>query len=536
MDSEERNEMNELLRRWERAYKGGRKDFFDTDEYLRLSDYYMQQERINDAQDVLSAGLHASPTSAELLLQKARIVLYKGKKKEALNMLTSVEKRISSWDEEMREEVLMLKGQIYVQMNKVWEAELIFNEQLRIRDFNLRDAEDIAERVRQLESISRVYQEADMYSRSLEYLDLALHLLEHFRMAVEMNEELWMGRDDLRRQKIYLLSSMRGEEHTQQAIDLCNKMIDEQPYDVELWHLIGQNYMVQGNYAKAVEAYKNVAAIDPAHDYAILQVAKADYQLEDYADAIKMLDKLLNWKNREYMEGNYIAFLQMKGACQEALGKDSAAVHTYIEGVNEWDKQYGAKDAKGMVDGEKVIPPTDRSMLVDMLMAIGGIGQRHEEHDLALACFRRAALESPSNTYVMNCLAEECLIVDDKRNARKIYHEVIAQEPDNLIALVGMAKVENQMGHCNKSIAYLHHAERIFNEIKTSETKTDYWINLLFAVNYYQISTKRILGKKKNLAEAIRRLKIASSYDTKMVNVFFQMCPDAKEDFEHYED
>ncbi len=527
-DYEDRNELRELLNRWERSIRGGRKEFFDTDEYLRLSDYYLEQQKLNEAQTVLQTGLRYAPSSIELLLQRSRLLLCKGKQREALELLRNVEANTTTWDEDLRMEALMLKGGILISMNKVWEAEQVFVKQLNVNRMVFRNEDELLYKIDMIENIAQAYQDADMRSRAMGYYDLALDALKRYQAWVNNSQDLTDARWDLLIQKLYLLIESYDEESFSAACRLGDLMLDENPYDEELWFMMAQGYMTHERYGDALNAYENLMAINPSNDFFTLQMARAHYNLGEYQKAIDCLNRLIELKEKisgHYTEGDTIFFYQMRGECEDLLRQYEKSVASYQQAIKEWERKNATnelREAKTMS-----FETYEKSRLVLLLIKCGHSEMKQEKHDAALFYFRRAVQEDPTDTYAMLCLADEEMRIGEEAVANKLYHSVLEIEPDNIIALVGSARVEINLGHYKNAMSLLIQARNLFEEMTHQENTEDYDIFLLTAVTHFCLYQSSGDRKDGHLIDALDCLRIAMKYKEDAIDMFFSICPAA---------
>lgn len=527
-DYEDRNELRELLNRWERSIKGGRKEFFDTDDYLRLSDYYLDQQKLTEAQNVLMTGLRFAPTNIELLLQRSRLLLCKGKQREALDLLRKVEANTTTWDEDLRVEALMLKGGILISMNKVWEAEQVFVKQLNVNRMVFRNEDELLYKIDMIQNIAQAYQDSDMRSRALGYYDLALDALKRYQAWVSNSQDLIDARWDLLIQKLYILIESYDEESFTAACRLGDLMLDENPYDEELWFMMAQSYMTHKRFTDALNAYENLLAINPSNDFFTLQMARAHYNLGEYQKAIDCINRLIEWneiKSGHYTEGDTIFFYQMRGECEDLLQQYEKALESYQRAIKEWER----KNTDNELSETKTMSfeTYEKNRLVLLLIKCGHSELKQENHDAALSYFRRAVQEAPTDTYAMLCLADEELRIGEEAVANKLYHSVLEYEPDNIIALVGSARVEINLGHYKKAMSLLIQARNLFEEMTHQENTEDYDIFLLTAVTHFCLYQSSGNRKENHLIDALDCLRIAIKYKENAVDVFFSICPSA---------
>lgn len=90
------------------------------------------------------------------------------------------------------------------------------------------------------------------------------------------------------------LDEQNKHEQAQAAFDLAVRLA---PRAASVWNNLGNHYVACGNPAKALDSFRKVLALDPAHPNANLQVARIAVDRKDGAEALRHLDVLPDAKS-----------------------------------------------------------------------------------------------------------------------------------------------------------------------------------------------------------------------------------------------
>lgn len=95
-------ELNELIAQYETARAENRQLYLDGDQLADIADQYAAERKFNEAQEVITYGLHLHPDSTDLLVEQAYLYLDTGK-------IPLAKKVVESITDEYDTDVKMLK-------------------------------------------------------------------------------------------------------------------------------------------------------------------------------------------------------------------------------------------------------------------------------------------------------------------------------------------------------------------------------------------------------------------------------------------
>ena len=96
-------ELNELIAQYETARSQNRQLYLDGDQLADIADQYAAGRKFNEAQEVITYGLHLHPDSTDLLVEQAYLYLDTGK-------IPLAKKVVESITDEYDTDVKMLKA------------------------------------------------------------------------------------------------------------------------------------------------------------------------------------------------------------------------------------------------------------------------------------------------------------------------------------------------------------------------------------------------------------------------------------------
>ena len=104
-------EYDELLNRWEDMLKNKKKYFFDVFEFENIIDYYIDIDKANNALNAINLASEQHPSSINIQLKKAQVLVEKGLSNQALKIIDNIEliessNTMESEEQKMKEPVV----------------------------------------------------------------------------------------------------------------------------------------------------------------------------------------------------------------------------------------------------------------------------------------------------------------------------------------------------------------------------------------------------------------------------------------------
>jgi len=295
--SEEEEDYNLSLSKFESMLKTNKVLFFDSEEFEDIILHYLDMGKANLAKKALKLALEQHPKSTGLKLVQVEMLVYDDKLEQAeklLNELFSIEPT--------NEEIYIQKANIFSKRNNHEKAVELLNIALEYTD-------DLA----------------DVYNlMGMEYL-----FMDNFEMAKE--SFIHCLEEDLEDQSalynvVYCFEFL---DQNQEAIDYLTQYIDQNPYSEIAWHQLGRLHYGVKEYENAIRAFDYATLIDDEFLGAFMERAKALERLKKYEEAIESYNRTI-----ELEDATSYALLRI-GKCYEKLGNKVQALKYFNKTVHE---------------------------------------------------------------------------------------------------------------------------------------------------------------------------------------------------------
>lgn len=252
----EQPEFKAVLARYEAMKINGEKSYFDPEQLTDIAEYYATRNREQEAERVIDYALAIHPGSTDPLIFKARTYMLKGEIQTAYLITESI-------PDQKDREVTFLYAELLLNEGKLREA-----ERLLIREL-------LAKEYLHQEYVLTVQDIVELY---LDYAYTAEATCMVEKTLKKAGLEEWEPQTRLMVQKLYV-DSLWNEGRLDEAVVEVNRILDEDPYDVDCWLNLGNIYNQKEDFNSAIDALDFALAIAPdcldalftkGHSYAIL--------------------------------------------------------------------------------------------------------------------------------------------------------------------------------------------------------------------------------------------------------------------------
>jgi tetratricopeptide (TPR) repeat protein len=301
-DDEEDDEIfegnfNEYLERFERSLKGEPLGYIDGDHLESIIDHYLINGNYSKASLCADIGIEQFPFNALFFLRKAQAISAIGQLKEAMELLSTVEKmEIPSC------EFFLTKAAIFSQLKDSKRAVKFFAAALAISE--IEDKDEI-------------------------YLDLAMEYENggDFSSAINTLKEA-IKFNPQNEGAIYELAYCYDQTNEiEKAISCYSDFIDENPYSFTAWYNLGNAYSKLENFEKAIWAYDYCLLIKDDFSPAYFNLGNAYLSSDKYQLAIEHFEKCMELDGEDGLALCYI------GECYEQLENYDLAKHYYLRSI-----------------------------------------------------------------------------------------------------------------------------------------------------------------------------------------------------------
>ena len=289
--------LNEELDRFERSLKGEPLGFMDSDTLEAIIDHYLIQGNYTKANLCADIGIQQFPFLALFSLRKAQAISANGQLKEALNLLSQLEKNGNTSCEHF-----LTKASIFSQLRDSKTAIKYFTEALNVSEPEDKDEIFV--------DLAMEYEAAKDFKNAVRILKQALETNPNNEVAIY---ELAFCYDQM--------------EDFDSAIKCYSDFIDENPYSFTAWYNLGNAYSKLENFEKAIWAYDYCLLINEDFSPAYFNLGNAYLSEEKYALSIQNFEKCIELDGEDGLTLCYL------GECYEQLGDYVLAKKYYHESL-----------------------------------------------------------------------------------------------------------------------------------------------------------------------------------------------------------
>ncbi|MEO7983817.1 MAG: tetratricopeptide repeat protein [Bacteroidota bacterium] len=259
---EDREQLRELLKKYENFKNGRGHAFIEEDAYEKIIEYYQEKEDLAKAMEAAEIAGEQFPYSSMLLIKKADILLANRRYQDALDILDQAS-ILDGGDINL----YILKTDAYLALDQQEKAVVLLEEALGLFDGE--------------EKIELLFELADVYD-DYEDFDKVFDCLKMILEDEPNNEEALY--------KICFWTDFTGRN--EESIRLHQHIIDEYPYSELAWFNLAAAYQGLKLYEKSIDAYQYAVTIDEKFDYAYRNMGDAYIRLRKYKEAIEVLEKV----------------------------------------------------------------------------------------------------------------------------------------------------------------------------------------------------------------------------------------------------
>lgn len=353
-------EFRDLLKRYEQMKEENNNLYFETDQLADILSYYLFHEKAQEVEEVYTLAKRLHPGSPEITKMEVRMLLSYNSPEAALPLLEKLQ-----YVED--EEILLLKAETYLAIKDFKTARRIARELLRrstITDETSYEA---------LEILLDCGFAQDVLSAAIE----GLNRYPDSRNLLEVKAE-----------------SLIELQRTDEAIEIYNKLLDEEPYSTFYWEQLGHIYFMIRRFGKALECFEYESTIDDSIEYAKMMQAYCYHHLRDYERSKKLFASLGDKYPKSIIPDFYQAL---------ATAYSSGA----MSGISEFKRVAEKSAAKGH---------NIETML--SLLNIALLLYRINEIDTAIIYIKEAMLYKPESHILKQIIANDSVLYElrDKEN------------------------------------------------------------------------------------------------------------------------
>lgn len=257
-------EFEALLARYEAMMTYGAEEYFEAEELTDIAEYYAIKEEMKQANEAIDYALKIHPGSTDPLIFKARNQMLDGNLEEAYRIGESI-------PDQNDREVTFLFAELLLNEGKPEKAKQLMKEKLYVED------DTPKEHFQTTQDIIELFEDYEYYNETIQIAE---------EEALLAKEQGWRRREQ--RSCLDLLSYCYiNGNHFDKAIDIFNQLLDEDPYDADLWVRLGDIHFRSGEQDKAIDAFDYALAIDPDYKEVYYWKGKCFHVLGNDKEALR---------------------------------------------------------------------------------------------------------------------------------------------------------------------------------------------------------------------------------------------------------
>lgn len=381
--------LNDDISSFESYLNHGNIGFIDSDRLELIIDYYIMKCQYQKALSAVEFALERFSFNSIFKIRKAQVISALGNLKEALNIITQVEKT-----DIITVELLLTKASIYSQMLDHKNAIKYFKKALEMATLS-DEREDI-------------YIDLAMEYQAQRKFDDAIKML---KQASELNAE----NEAILYELAYCYDQL---EKFEEAIQCYENFIDQNPYSFAAWYNMGNAYSKLEIYEKAITAYEYCVVINDDFGPVYFNLGNAYMELENYTKAVEAFSECIEIDDDDAMAYCYL------GEAYEQLGQLDLAEMNYRKSLIEapllpdaWLGLGIVEDLRGntLAGIQLILKASDLdSENASIYHVLASAYEKIEANDSALENFKKSLLLDPESS---DCL-KDCVLFLEKFESR----------------------------------------------------------------------------------------------------------------------
>ena len=250
----ENKEFKEILNTYEESVRNKSSVYLDADKFIDIAQYYIENNREEEAQQAYDMGLSIHPNNTDILVSKAYNTIPNGDLEKAYQIYDLIE------DKDNRD-VKNLKALLLIVGNRLEEGDRIFEEIAEEDNYSV-----------------------DTLTETLaNYIDLEIEDLASKWLNVIREK----GYDYTKNERLteVLSNYYLTFDDYDQAIPLLKRLIDKHPYTINYWIELANCYVKESRFAEADEALDYALAINDKEPSVLELKGGCSFEKNDYQKA-----------------------------------------------------------------------------------------------------------------------------------------------------------------------------------------------------------------------------------------------------------
>lgn len=419
---DENIDIQALVQKYENMNATGKKIYFDPEEFALLIEHYNVIGDDDTSVQLIEEGLMIHPTNPDLMLLKAKVLVFGEKYEEAIDYLNNMPD-----DNDL--DVKLLKIESYLHLEQFEEVRILVDKTL---DSMADCSESKDEFYYFITELGYLYNDVDQYDNAILFLSESVSI-------DNTNHEVLVD--------LAYAYEMKGD--FEKAIEYNNVLLDLDPYSFDGWVNIGKLYSMCDRFDKALDAFDFALTIRE-NDLSVLKMkGLALYLNGNTPEAIRLFESCLDegigdetlynslLEAYEVME-QYDAILQLLQKKEELFGSVGiTAKRAFI---------YLAKEQINMAKMYFAQIPEDERNTLDYYRLEGELAFIDKDYLRSEIAFLKVAVMEDDNEEILDRLANISLAQEKFEQAADYLQQLIDLSPKYPTAKLRMAFLRFEIG------------------------------------------------------------------------------------------
>ncbi|MDR1259210.1 MAG: multidrug transporter [Tannerellaceae bacterium] len=339
------DEISILWQRYLDACKKHTEPYFDADEIDALLDSFEEKDDFTHYEPILKLGLRQHPDSSDLKIRQCKFHMHNEEYKKALDLLGGVVEFNDLDTDMIRLECYCALG-MYPKVVEYME-ELIQSEHPQTTEV--------------FEFLAPVLSDLEMIDEAKEFIQWGL----------QISPDSMILKDEL-----CYIHEVNGD--LEDAINVCNELIDTEPYSYDYWFTLGRLYSLTSDFNNAIDAF----------DFALT--------CDDSDEDLKVLKAYCLFMNENYQKALEV-YSELADNVDSAIHVKAMKAECYIR-LDDFDKAYN--ELKEVINTRTDETP-DPSIYINFIRSCVATDRKSEAVQMLL----KAARIFPNNVRILSMLA-----------------------------------------------------------------------------------------------------------------------------------
>ena len=267
-------EIEQLLQRFESTIEQGSVMYYDSEELETIIYCYIATEQFDKAHIALNYAHRLHPNATEIQCLEAKLALVEGNYEKAISILENITN--------IEADYIAILAECHLRMFNFEKAKTLFSQYLTICN---------------TKELDLIFVDIASLDNSHNQPEIALEFIENAIVLFPNNTNIIT-------EKAFALEQL---DRLDDAADLFTQVLNTNPYQAEIWGILGSILFRQEKFNEALAAYDYTMAINPSDVYTQLQRAHCFFNLGEYENAIEPYEEYVKQNPDDWLVITFLA-------------------------------------------------------------------------------------------------------------------------------------------------------------------------------------------------------------------------------------